>query len=41
MASIVVPLKLDAPLPDHTRLPDKDGVPVRNSFEPWQSSLVE
>src|ERR1051325_5445988 len=40
MASIVAPLKLNVPLPDHTQLPDKDGVPVRNSFEPWQSSLL-
>ncbi len=40
MASILVPLKLETPLPDHTNLPDKDGVPVRNSLEPWQSSLL-
>jgi Uma2 family endonuclease len=27
-------------LPDHTQLPDKDNMPVRNSLEPWQSSLL-
>ena len=27
-------------LPDHTQLPDKDGVSVRNSLEPWQSALL-
>jgi hypothetical protein len=27
-------------LPDHTQLPDKDGVPARNDFEPWQSALL-
>lgn len=40
MASILAPLKLGVPLPNHTNLPDKDGVPVRNSLEPWQSSLL-
>jgi Uma2 family endonuclease len=40
MASVLAPLKLNAPLPDHLHLPDKDGVPVRNSLEPWQSSLL-
>jgi Uma2 family endonuclease len=40
MASVLAPLKLRTPLPDHTSLPDKDGVPVRNSLEPWQSSLL-
>src|SRR5438309_4491180 len=40
MASVVAPSQLDAPLPDHTQLPDRDGVPVRNSLEPWQSSLL-
>jgi Uma2 family endonuclease len=40
MASILAPLKLKEPLPDHADLPDKDGVPVRNSLEPWQSSLL-
>lgn len=40
MASILAPLKLDAALPDHSQLPDKDDVPVRNSLEPWQSSLL-
>ncbi len=29
-----------AALPDHTQLPDKDGVPVRNSLEPWQSGKL-
>lgn len=29
-----------AALPDHTQLPDRDGVPVRNSLEPMQSSLL-
>jgi Uma2 family endonuclease len=27
-------------LPDHTQLPDKDGIPVRNSQEPIQSRLL-
>ena len=40
MASLVAPLKSDASLPDHTQLPDRDGVPVRNSLEPWQSALL-
>jgi Uma2 family endonuclease len=40
MASIFAPLKLQEPLPDHSELPEKDGVPVRNSLEPWQSSLL-
>jgi Uma2 family endonuclease len=40
MTSVLAPAKLDAPLPDHTQLPDKDGAPVRNSLEPWQSSLL-
>jgi Uma2 family endonuclease len=40
VSSILAPLKLDAPLPDHRELPDKDGVPVRNSLEPWQSALL-
>ena len=40
MASILAPLKLDSPLPEHTELPEKDGVPVRNSLEPWQSALL-
>jgi Uma2 family endonuclease len=26
--------------PTHKDLPDKDGVPVRNSFEPYQSTLL-
>jgi Uma2 family endonuclease len=40
MASVLAPLKLDALLPDHNQLPEKDGVPVRNSLEPWQSALL-
>jgi Uma2 family endonuclease len=40
MASILAPLNLKAPLPDHTQLPSNDGVPVRNSLEPWQSALL-
>ena len=40
MASILAPLKLKAPLPDHAQMPEKDGVPVRNSLEPWQSALL-
>ncbi|MBL8797290.1 MAG: Uma2 family endonuclease [Planctomycetia bacterium] len=28
------------PIRDHTQLPDKDNVPVRNSFENWQSELL-
>lgn len=40
MASVLAPLKLNAPLPDHSELPDKDGVPVRHSLEPWQSALL-
>lgn len=27
-------------LPDHTQLPDKDGLPVRNDLEPLQSALL-
>ena len=40
MASVLAPLKLNEPLPDHNHLPEKDGVPVRNSLEPWQSALL-
>jgi Uma2 family endonuclease len=40
MATVLAPSKLDVPLPDHNQLPDKDGVPVRNSLEPWQSALL-
>jgi len=40
MASILAPLNLNDPLPDHHALPEKDGVPVRNSLEPWQSALL-
>jgi Uma2 family endonuclease len=40
MTSILAPLNLATPLPNHCDLPDKDGVPVRNSLEPWQSSLL-
>jgi Uma2 family endonuclease len=40
MTTILAPLNLQIPLPDHTNLPEKDGVPVRNSLEPWQSSLL-
>jgi hypothetical protein len=37
-APVTVPAA--AALPDHTQLPDKDGVPVRNDQEPPQSSLL-
>ncbi|MFO0964090.1 MAG: Uma2 family endonuclease [Gemmataceae bacterium] len=40
MSSILAPLNLNTPLPDHNQLPSNDGVPVRNSLEPWQSSLL-
>jgi Uma2 family endonuclease len=40
MNSIVAPDILKASLPDHTQLPDKDNVPLRNSLEPWQSTLL-
>jgi Uma2 family endonuclease len=40
MTSILAPLKSNAPLPDHTQLPQKDDIPVRNSLEPWQSTLL-
>jgi len=40
MTPLVAPPKVDVPLPDHTQLPARDGVPVRNSLEPWQSSLL-
>lgn len=40
MASVLAPLKLGDSLPDHLQLPDRDGVPVRNSLEPWQSTLL-
>jgi Uma2 family endonuclease len=40
MTTIVTPGPNLTALPDHTQLPDKDGVPVRNSQEPWQSALL-
>lgn len=40
MANIVAPLNLNASLADHTQLPSNDGVPARNSLEPWQSALL-
>lgn len=40
MTSILAPLNLGTPMPDHRDLPEKDGVPVRNSLEPWQSALL-
>jgi Uma2 family endonuclease len=40
MTKILAPENLTAPQPDHTQLPANDGVPVRNSLEPWQSALL-
>ncbi|MBY0523599.1 MAG: Uma2 family endonuclease [Gemmataceae bacterium] len=40
MNAIVAPGTQATTVPDHTQLPDKDGVPVRNSQEPWQSMLL-
>jgi Uma2 family endonuclease len=40
MTQILTPQKPTLALPDHTQLPDKDGVPVRNTFEPFQSHLL-
>ncbi len=40
MTAVLAPLDLQTPLPTHLDLPEKDGVPVRNSLEPWQSSLL-
>jgi Uma2 family endonuclease len=37
MASILAP---NVSLPDHTQLPCKDDMPVRNTQEPWQSALL-
>jgi Uma2 family endonuclease len=40
MATVQTPAAPKRILPDHTQLPDRDGVPVRNSLEPWQSALL-
>jgi Uma2 family endonuclease len=37
-ATLVTPVT--ATRPDHTQLPDKDGMPVRNTLEPYQSALL-
>lgn len=39
MEQAVTPTNV-TPVRAHLLLPDKDGVPVRNSFEPWQSTLL-
>src|ERR1700681_3917448 len=40
MTTAILPATMTKPRPDHTQLPDKDGVPVRNTLEPYQSALL-
>ncbi len=40
MTPTIIPETVTLPRPDHILLPDKDGVPVRNTLEPYQSALL-
>ncbi len=40
MTTAILPATVMKSRPDHTQLPDKDGVPVRNTFEPYQSAIL-